>query len=212
MNHTPQHQLTLTFVRHGEAADCSTIEEDKGRQLTALGGKQASAVAQALAKNPIFGIFTSPAQRCIECALHLSQLVSVTPVVVEDLYRTQLSDQETAFDNMIRDMGRVTAAEYFHHPNHHLALQVIWAMRKSIYEAIEAVLLDAKPASDTPIHFVVFCHDTLIQMICAEMVTSVTSRRLCNTLSLRNCDGITLSGYDGHTRQFANAEYFSVPV
>lgn len=69
----------ITLVRHGEAA--ASWGEHPNPGLSDLGRKQAEAVAQTLAAEPVETVLTSPMQRCQETAMPLSRKLNLSPIV-----------------------------------------------------------------------------------------------------------------------------------
>ena len=69
----------IYLIRHGEAAAGWGDHPDPG--LSALGAKQAQAVAAQLNAATITNIISSPMQRCRETSAPLSDLLSLTPVI-----------------------------------------------------------------------------------------------------------------------------------
>ena len=69
----------IYLIRHGEAAAGWGYHPDPG--LSALGAKQAQAVAAQLNAATITNIISSPMQRCRETAAPLSDLLSLTPAI-----------------------------------------------------------------------------------------------------------------------------------
>jgi len=69
----------LYLVRHGEAAAGWSDDRDPG--LSALGRKQAEAVAAALARERAGLILTSPLKRCRETAQPLAAACALAPVI-----------------------------------------------------------------------------------------------------------------------------------
>jgi broad specificity phosphatase PhoE len=69
----------IYLIRHGEAAAGWGDHPDPG--LSALGAKQAEAVAAQLSAVSITNIISSPMQRCRETSAPLSGLLSLTPAI-----------------------------------------------------------------------------------------------------------------------------------
>ncbi|WP_291197186.1 histidine phosphatase family protein [Hyphomonas sp.] len=69
----------IYLIRHGEAAAGWGDHPDPG--LSALGAKQAEAVAAQLNAFSITNIISSPMQRCRETSAPLSGLLSLTPAI-----------------------------------------------------------------------------------------------------------------------------------
>lgn len=69
----------IYLIRHGEAAAGWGDHPDPG--LSALGAKQAQAVAAQLNAATITHIISSPMQRCRETSAPLSELLSLTPAI-----------------------------------------------------------------------------------------------------------------------------------
>ena len=69
----------IYLIRHGEAAAGWGDHPDPG--LSALGAKQAQAVAAQLNAATITNIISSPMQRCRETSAPLSDLLSLTPAI-----------------------------------------------------------------------------------------------------------------------------------
>ena len=69
----------IYLIRHGEAAASWGDHPDPG--LSALGAKQAEAVAAQLNAFSITNIISSPMQRCRETSAPLSGLLSLTPTI-----------------------------------------------------------------------------------------------------------------------------------
>lgn len=80
----------LALIRHGEPAAGWGDAADPG--LSALGQRQAEAVAQELATLGFSSVVTSPMQRCLETAAPFAGVLGLAPVVLEAVSEVRTPD------------------------------------------------------------------------------------------------------------------------
>ena len=77
--------MELLLIRHALPVRVELVEGPADPPLADLGHRQAQALAEWLAGEPIDAIYTSPMQRAVETAVPLADATGLGPVVDEDL-------------------------------------------------------------------------------------------------------------------------------
>ncbi|MEA2255890.1 MAG: 2,3-bisphosphoglycerate-dependent phosphoglycerate mutase [Solirubrobacteraceae bacterium] len=96
----PPDATEVVLVRHGASAPVvpgelfPLLDGHGDPPLAPMGGRQALAVAERLAPEPLAGLFVTPLQRTAQTAAPLARRLSLEPVVVPDLREVHLGDWE----------------------------------------------------------------------------------------------------------------------
>jgi probable phosphoglycerate mutase len=96
----PPDATEVVLVRHGASAPVvpgelfPLLDGHGDPPLAPMGERQALAVAERLAPEPLAGLFVTPLQRTAQTAAPLARRLSLEPVVVPDLREVHLGDWE----------------------------------------------------------------------------------------------------------------------
>jgi probable phosphoglycerate mutase len=96
----PEGATEIVLVRHGASADAiegspfPLVGGHSDPPLSPAGERQAVAVAERLAREPIAALFVTPLQRTASTSAPLARATGLRPVVIEDLVEVGLGDFE----------------------------------------------------------------------------------------------------------------------
>jgi probable phosphoglycerate mutase len=115
----PAGSIEIVLVRHGasEAAVDDTpfelLEGQADPALSPTGERQAQAVAEHLAREPLAGLFVTPLRRTAQTAAPLAALTGLEPVVVPELREVHLGELDGGAFRIAVARGDPRVAEVF---------------------------------------------------------------------------------------------------